>query len=630
MFTLHNLCLQQGGKPLLQNANLRVHQGYKVGLLGQNGSGKTSLLKVLSGQLEIDSGDLSFPSNIVISSAEQEFSNSHRKAIDFVMDGHTKLRSLESDLKEAEQQNDGLKIAQILAQLDAISAYSAPVTAAKLLTGLGFSEQSQQQQVGSFSGGWQMRLNLAKALMCPSDILLLDEPTNHLDLDAVFWLEDWIKQYKGTLVLVSHDVSFLDAVVTHIAHLTQQKLTLYRGNYSSFVIQHAAERELQQSLADKQQKKKQHLESFIRRFKAKATKAKQAQSRIKMLEKLETISIARVNSNIQFQFYNPQHQPSPMLYWKSVSAGYNSAILQDITFNLSPGERIGLIGRNGEGKSTFIKALAQQLPYFEGEYYQANKLCIGYFSQHQIDTLTLTESALWHLKKIAPQQKEQDLINFLGGYGYKGDRVNEPLSLFSGGEKARLALALLIWQKPNLLLLDEPTNHLDIDSRTALIEALQDFTGSIILVSHDRTLLESCCDEFYLVHNRNLSKFNGDLADYKVWLLAQNNMPKQKKINRVNDIRSKKQQQALQRQQLSPIANKIQKIETQLDYLQQKIKEIEHQLSENSIYESHNKLQLNNLLAEQHNHTVESKKLEDIWLDLNHELEALKNSFIYV
>lgn len=628
MFTLQNLCLQQGGKPLLLNANLSIHQGYKVGLLGQNGSGKTSLLKVLTGQLDVDAGNLSFPANTVISSAEQEFSNSHRKAIDFVMDGHTRLRALESDLKEAEQNNDGLKIAQCLSQLDAISAYSAPIKAAKLLTGLGFSEQSQQQQVASFSGGWQMRLNLAKALMCPSDILLLDEPTNHLDLDAVFWLEDWIKQYKGTLVLVSHDVSFLDAVVSHIVHLAQQQLTLYRGNYSSFVVQHAAEHELQQSLANKQQKKKLHLESFIQRFKAKATKAKQAQSRVKMLQKLETISIARVSSSIQFQFINPKHQPSPMLYFKSVSAGYENAILKNIDFNLSPGERIGLIGRNGEGKSTFIKALAHQLPYFEGEFYQASKLRVGYFSQHQIDTLTLTESALWHLKKIAPLQKEQDLINFLGGYGYKGQRVNEPLTPFSGGEKARLALALLIWQKPNLLLLDEPTNHLDIDSRTALIEALQDFSGSIILVSHDRTLLESCCDIFYLIHNHNLSEFDGNLTDYKSWLFEQNNTHKPKKL--VNSNRSRKQQQAIQRQQLSPIIKKINKVEEELELIQTKLLKIEQQLSDNTLYEHQNKVKLHQLINEQRSHKVEHEKLEEIWIDLNHELELKKAAFNHV
>ncbi len=628
MFTLQNVYLQRGGKTLLKDASLQIHPGYKVGLSGQNGTGKTTLLKVLYGECEIDAGQILLPANKVIATTDQEFSSSERKAIDFVIDGHTQFRDLESRLSVAEKNEDSAQLAHLLAQLDDISAYNISTTAAKLLSGLGFSKNSQQLPVNSFSGGWQMRINLAKALMCPADILLLDEPTNHLDLDAVFWLEGWIKQYQGTLVLVSHDVSFLNAVVTHIVHLDQQKLTLYRGDYSAFITQRTAEQKLQKALVEKQLKKKQHLESFVQRFKAKASKAKQAQSRVKMLEKLEIISLARIDSNIQFQFSNPSHLPDPMLYWKGVSAGYKTAILQQVNFALSPGERIGLIGLNGEGKSTFIKALAQQLPYFKGEYYQANKLVIGYFSQHQIDTLTLSESALWHLKKIAPLPKEQELINFLGGYGFKGEQVNSPLKPFSGGEKARLALALLIWQKPNLLLLDEPTNHLDIDSRTALIEALQDFSGSTIIVSHDRTLLDSCCDNFYLVHNHKIVKFNGNLSDYKSWLFEHNGNIKSDKSNTAHRLRSQKQQQAIQRQQMSPITKKITETESLLESHQQKLQQFEQQLANNNLYDQANKTRLKQILLDQQKHLSEQEKLESRWFDLQQQLERIKSSFV--
>ncbi len=635
MFNLTDLSLQLGGHWLLQQANLRVNPGDHIGLLGINGSGKTSLLKLLLSELEADTGEIQIPGGTRIAHARQEIASSRRTALEYVLDGDTHLRKLEQQLQQAELQHNGHLIASVHEQLDNIQAYTAPTRAAILLSGLGFNEDQHQQDVQAFSGGWRMRLNLAQALMCPSDLLLLDEPTNHLDLDAIFWLEDWLQRYPGTLVLISHDASFLNSVVSHIVHLEHQKLTLYKGDYDSFVQQRVQALSLQQSMAVKQQKEREHIETFISRFRAQATKAKQVQSRIKQLQKLEQVTLARIASPIQFHFKTPPKQPNPLFVFNKVSLGYTEPVLTDLNLTLPSQSRIGLIGTNGSGKSTFIKAITASLKPSGGNIHKADNLEIGYFSQHQIDTLTLTESALWHLQKIAPDAREQVLRDYLGQFNFRGSKVDDKIQPFSGGEKARLCLALIIWEKPNLLLLDEPTNHLDLDTRQALSLALQDYEGSMILVSHDRNLLSSCCDEFWLVENKKIEPFDGNLEDYKNWLTNKNILSKNalknnslinEKQNSRDDKLNKKRQQAETRKKLSPLKKKLSETEKEMESKQYSLQNIEQDLSIDTIYSPENKERLAMLLQQQAELTQQVQKLEHSWFEIHEELELLSGN----
>jgi len=632
MFSLTNLSLQRGGNWLFKEVNLRVNAGDRIGLLGRNGCGKSSLIKLLISELEVDAGEIHLPGNTQIASTQQEICATTRNAIDYVIDGHHKLRAYEAALVQAEADDNLHKITEAVQHLDDIQAYLAPVNAAKLLTGLGFTTEQHRVPVEGFSGGWRMRLNLAQALMCPSNLLLLDEPTNHLDLDAVFWLEDWLKNYPGTLVLISHDSVFLDSVVTHIAHVSNFSIELYRGNHSDFIRQRAEQLALQQSMAKRQQRQKQHLQTFVDRFRAQATKAKQVQSRVKMLERLGVVALARVASPIQFKFLDNKDAPNPLLNLKHADLGYDKPILKDVSFSLAPGARIGLIGRNGSGKSTLIKTLGNKIQRLCGEFVCADKLQLGYFSQHQLETLRSDESPLWHLQKIASNTREQELKNFLGGFGFSGERILDPVAPFSGGEKARLCLALIIWQRPNLLLLDEPTNHLDLDTRAALTTALQDFTGAVVLVSHDRALLETSCDEYWLVDSGVVSPFKGDLEDYKTWLFDQKpraiKKSEQSSVNKNNnrsatESKSRKQQQALQRQKRAPLTKLIRSLETDIDKLHHQLKRVETQLSDNSMYQPEQKEQLKQLIEEQ---TYCNKTLldnESEWLLTTEKLELL-------
>ena len=576
MLFFTNLTLKRGLTTLLENANATINPGQKVGLVGKNGCGKSSLFALLKNEMSAEGGEVSFPSTWALAWVNQETPALDCRAIDYVIQGDREYSRLQRALQQANADNDGNAIATLHNQLDAIDAWTIEARAGELLHGLGFSQAELEQPVKAFSGGWRMRLNLAQALICRSDLLLLDEPTNHLDLDAVIWLERWLKQYPGTLILISHDRDFLDPIVGKILHIEQQKLNEYTGDYSSFELQRATKLAQQNAMYRQQQLKIDHLQRYIDRFKAKATKAKQAQSRIKALERMEKIAPAYVDNPFHFEFRDPLSLPSPLLMMENASAGYGSGdsaveILSKIKLNLVPGSRIGLLGKNGAGKSTLIKLLAGEIPPTGGTIQLVKGVQLGYFAQHQLDTLRADESALWHLQKIAPQQTEQQLRDYLGGFAFHGDKVNQPVASFSGGEKARLVLALIVWQRPNLLLLDEPTNHLDLDMRQALTEALVDYQGSLVLVSHDRHLLRNTVDEFYLVHDKQVEEFKGDLADYQKWLNEQNAQPTAIKAqnepseneNSAANRKEQKRKEAELRQQLAPLRKQA----TQLQHI---------------------------------------------------------------
>jgi ATP-binding cassette subfamily F protein 3 len=520
VINLRNVTLRHGQHVLLQHVDWTIYPEQRIGLIGANGAGKTSLFKLLLGELHPDVGDLEVSNKLKFAHVAQETPAYHQSALDFVLDGDVALRKLEESLAQAEAEHDGMRMATLYEQLGVIDAYTAPSRAAQLLAGLGFSQEEQQQAVSGFSGGWRVRLNLAKALMAPSDVLLLDEPTNHLDLDAILWLEEWLKNYRGTLLMISHDRDFLDGIVDYTVYLSNQSLKQYTGNYSTFEKLYASELMLQQAVYEKQQKKLEHLQSFVDRFRAKASKAKQAQSRLKAIERMDLVSAVQTKSEFQFEFKEPDQCPNPILYLDHTSVGYgDKIILKNLRLSIKPKERIAILGPNGAGKSTFIKLLAGALSPAAGEKTVSPGVKIGYFAQHQIDHLHLDDSPLLHLRRIAERTQEVDLRKFLGSFGFSGNRVLEPVKNFSGGEKSRLALALIVWLKPNLLLLDEPTNHLDLEMRNALSLALQEYTGAMILVSHDRFLVRTTTDQLLLVADGQLREFEGDLIDYQKWLL---------------------------------------------------------------------------------------------------------------
>ncbi len=613
---------------LFERANFTIHQGQKVGLTGANGTGKSSLFAMILGQLTPDEGELSIPPNLEVAHVAQETPALETSAIDYVLDGDRELRRLQQALAEAEQAHDGLNVAELHEKLSVIGGYSATARASRLLNGLGFSSEQEVRPVSAFSGGWRMRLNLAQALMCRSDVLLLDEPTNHLDLDAVIWLQDWLLHYPGTLLLISHDRDFLDAIADHILHIEHQQITLYSGNYSAFETLRAEKLAQQQTAYARQQREIAHIQSFINRFKAKATKAKQAQSRVKSLERMTLIAQAHVDSPFSFRFTAPGRAPNPLLKLERASLGYDgNIILKDISFSLSPGDRIGLLGPNGAGKSTLIKVLAGQMSPLTGQLHTADGLRIGYFAQHQLEQLRLDESPLWHFQHLDKQATEKDLRNFLGGFDFRGDKVNDPVGPFSGGEKARLVLALLVYQKPNLLLLDEPTNHLDLEMRHALIMALQDYDGAMLIVSHDRHMLRSVTDQLWLVANEKVKPFEGDLDDYRQWLSDQKRTESNENITSAPTPSRKDQrkQEALRRQQLKPLNDALKKAEQQLEHYQQKQAELEQRLSDPSLYEAENKQQLKQLLADKQSIDQALSKAEESWMNAAEQLEYAQN-----
>ncbi|WP_292975218.1 ABC transporter ATP-binding protein [Pantoea sp. UBA4549] len=631
MIVFSALQIRRGTTVLLDNATATINPGQKVGLVGKNGCGKSTLLSLLKGEISSDAGSVTFPGSWALAWVNQETPALSKAALEYVIDGDREYRQLESELADANVRDDGNAIALLHGKLDAIQAWSIHARAASLLHGLGFSQEQLTRPVSDFSGGWRMRLNLAQALVCRSDLLLLDEPTNHLDLDAVIWLERWLKSYEGTLILISHDRDFLDPVVDKIIHIEQQTLIEYTGNYSSFERQRVAKLAQQQALYQSQQEKVSHLQKYIDRFRAQATKAKQAQSRIKMLERMELIAPAHVDNPFSFSFRAPESLPNPLLKMEKVTAGYGERIILDaIKLNLVPGSRIGLLGRNGAGKSTLIKLLAGELDPLEGKVGLAKGIKLGYFAQHQLEYLRAEESPLQHLAHIAPAVLEQQLRDYLGGFGFQGDKVSEATARFSGGEKARLVLALIVWQRPNLLLLDEPTNHLDLDMRQALTEALIDFEGALVVVSHDRHLLRSTTDDLYLVHDRKVDVFEGDLDDYQQWLsdlqkqqAQQDAAPRQDNANSAQSRKDQKRRDAELRAQTQPLRKEIEKLEKQMTKWQSQLSEAEALLADSAIYDQSRKADLTAALQRQAESKSALEEVEMAWLDAQEQLEQM-------
>ncbi|HFT8658169.1 TPA: ABC transporter ATP-binding protein [Enterobacter cloacae] len=630
MIVFSSLQIRRGVRVLLDNATATINPGQKVGLVGKNGCGKSTLLALLKNEISADGGNFTYPGNWQLAWVNQETPALSEPALDYVIDGDREYRKLEAELNAANERNDGHAIATVHGKLDAIDAWTIRSRASSLLHGLGFSNEQLERPVSDFSGGWRMRLNLAQALICRSDLLLLDEPTNHLDLDAVIWLEKWLKSYQGTLILISHDRDFLDPVVDKIIHIEQQNMFEYTGNYSSFERQRATRLAQQQAMYESQQQRVAHLQSFVDRFKAKASKAKQAQSRIKMLERMEMIAPAHVDNPFHFSFRAPESLPNPLLKMEKVSAGYGDRIILDsIKLNLVPGSRIGLLGRNGAGKSTLIKLLAGELNPVSGEIGLAKGIKLGYFAQHQLEFLRADESPIQHLARLAPQEMEQKLRDYLGGFGFQGDKVTENTERFSGGEKARLVLALIVWQRPNLLLLDEPTNHLDLDMRQALTEALIEFEGALVVVSHDRHLIRSTTDDLYLVHDGKVEPFDGDLEDYQQWLTdvqKQENQPEESAKENANSAQARKDQkrrEAELRTQTQPLRKEIARLEKEMEKLNATLAAVEEKLGDSELYDQSRKAELTDCLQTQAKTKSSLEECEMAWLDAQEQLEAM-------
>jgi ATP-binding cassette subfamily F protein 3 len=618
MIRFSQVSLIRGTKVLLEGADAVLNPGDRIGLIGANGSGKSSLFAVLRGELHTDKGDAEFPAHWRVAYVAQEMPALERPALEYAIDGDTNLRILEKKLSQAEKENNGNLIGELHAALDDADAYTVRSRAEQLLVGLGFGNKELENPVSSFSGGWRMRLNLAQALMCPSDLLLLDEPTNHLDLDAILWVEDWLKRYAGTLLVVSHDRDFLDGVVNVILNIDQKKLKRYAGNYSDFEVQRAQSIVLAAGQRVKQERERAHLQSFIDRFKAQATKARQAQSRMKMLAKMEDLAPLHATAPFSFEFREPLRAPNPLLVLEGADAGYgDKTVLTNINFSLQSEQRYGLLGINGAGKSTLIKTIAGELRPLKGSAIFNKGLSVGYFAQHQIEMLRDDQSPLWHLLRTAPGSgnapREQDLRNFLGGFNFSGDMATGSIAHFSGGEKARLALALIVWQRPNLLLLDEPTNHLDLETREALTVALAQFEGTLVLVSHDRHLLRATTDQFLIVADGSLRPFDGDLDDYRDWLLKSKRekpaVPHAPKVvakpsgNRKN------------------LAARIKRLEEMIGRLNAQKSAVNARLADPAIYQDASRDALQAVLHDQAHVGKELSQLESEWLDKQAELE---------
>jgi ATP-binding cassette subfamily F protein 3 len=664
MLTFAKATLRRGPRKLLENLDFTIYPGWRAGVVGRNGTGKSTLFAVLLGELQTDAGDASMPKNITTASVPQETPPLPDLAIEYALDGDTELRSLERRLEKAETEHDGARIADIHERLNTIGGYAARSRAARLLHGLGFSSEAQSRPVASFSGGWRMRLNLARTLMCRSDLLLLDEPTNHLDLDAVIWLQSWLVTYPGTLLCISHDREFLDAVTTHTLHLHGGTATLYSGNYSQFERQRAERLTLQTAAHAKQQRQIAHLQSFIDRFKAQATKATQAQSRVKQLERMQLVAPVHADSEFSFEFPEPERLPSPLIRFDNVSAGYastpsgyvpsplrgegqdggehspapplpsplpqgerekkqggreNKVILTNLKLLIAPGERIGLLGPNGAGKSTLVRTLAGELVPLGGDSMRSPHLRVGYFAQHQVEQLDAKASPLLHFRRLDPKATEQSLRNYLGSFNFHGDRVFEAIEPFSGGEKARLALALVVYQRPNLLLLDEPTNHLDLDMRHALESALLDYAGAVILVTHDRHLISATCDSLLLVAEGRCAEFDGDLDDYARWLTTRDKTsapPSEKKS--APSAKDRRKAGADER----ALRDKVQKLDAQLSKLHAQLATIDERLADPALYAGDRSGEAAKLLKDQRALRQRIEAAEEEWLAAADQLEA--------
>jgi ATP-binding cassette subfamily F protein 3 len=630
MIQFSDVSLMRGSKVLLRDANAVVYPGHKAGLIGANGCGKSTLFALIKGELHTEQGDFNIPKNWQIVSVAQETPAVERSALDYVIDGDKQYRKLQAQLATAEEAHNGEQIALLHGSLEQVGAYDIDARASTILAGLGFANDVMKNPVSAFSGGWRMRLNLAQALLCHSDLLLLDEPTNHLDLDAVIWLEKWLQRYTGTLMLISHDKSFLDSTVNEIISVESQQLVSYTGNYDAYEKQRAERLRLQSLQYSKQQDQIAHLESFINRFGAKASKAKQAQSRVKQLAKMETLLPVMAASEFSFKFFTPPKLPNPLIKMEQVKVGYgDTIILEKLHLNLVPGSRIGLLGKNGAGKSTLIKLLAGEISPIEGLYETSAGLRIGYFAQHQLEFLRGEDSAIAHMQRLDKKATEQSLRDYLGGFGFRGDNALSKVEPMSGGEKARLVLALTVYQKPNLLLLDEPTNHLDLDMRHALNIALQGFEGAMVLISHDRFLLTSVCDDFYLVDSKQVQAFDGDLDDYKDWILKgdKGTSVESDKTTVKPDRKNIKRLEAEFRQATKPLRKSIEQHEKTMTAAQTKLEALEQQLGDTELYNAENKNQLKQVLTEQANHKSTLEEAEMYWLDAQEELETKQKEF---
>ncbi len=630
MLSLEQINLRRGPDLLLEEASFVLHKGWRVGLVGRNGTGKSSLFKLIMGELESDGGNLNCPNDWRLAMMAQEVPALAQPAVDYVLDGHKALRRAERKLADAESAGDNHAIAVAHGELEALHAWQQPARAATLLAGLGFSETQQRQPVSSFSGGWRMRLNLAQVLMSDADLLLLDEPTNHLDLDAILWLQSYLIQQPGALLVISHDRAFLDATVNQILHIERQKLHHYSGGYSDFERQRAEQLALQQKMHDKQQAQVAHLQTFIRRFKAKASKAKQAQSRVKALEKLELIAPAHVDSGFSFDFHMPEKLPNPMENLEQVQCGYRNnegdvAILSQVSLSLRPESRLGLLGPNGAGKSTLIRTLVGELPPLAGRFEKDRDLAVGYFHQQQVDRLDHSDTPYQMLSRFYPKWSESQLRSELGRFGFHGDDVFAPVGRFSGGEKSRLALAMIVQEKPALLVLDEPANHLDLDMREALTLALQAFEGAVVMVSHDRHLLETTVDEFWLVANGEVRRFDGDLDDYARWLQQNRKDGKpvrEEKTDDGLDAKARRQQAAQKREQLRPLKKQVEQQEKLLAVCDKQLAQVEQALSDDSLYtDDARRNEMNGLLGDQARLKKQHDELEGALLDAMEALE---------
>jgi len=629
MLALTNIALRRGRKTLFESASFQLHAGQRLGLIGANGCGKSSLFAMLLGELEPDEGELALDPKDEIAHVAQESPHGIGSAVDYVMDGDRELRSVQAAIAEGEAAADKPDLHLLYERMEAIDGFTAESRASRLLHGLGFAADEYTKPVREFSGGWRMRLNLARALMCRSDILLLDEPTNHLDLPAILWLERWLKRYEGILMVVSHDRDFLDEICTRVAHIENETINLFTGNYSQFETLRAEQLAQQHAMYVRQQKQIKHIQSYVDRFRYKATKARQAQSRIKMLERMEQIAPAHVDSPFRFHFVEPEKQPQHLLGLSDAAVGYgDETVLDNIELHLSAGDRIGLLGVNGAGKSTLVKALSTGSTLLKGERVLSKDTKIGYFAQHQLELLRPEHSPIDHLRDYAPDDREQDHRNYLGRFGFGGERIFEPVAPFSGGEKARLVLALMIRQGPNLLLLDEPTNHLDLEMRQALSVALIEYTGALVVISHDRHLLRSVCDELLIVHDGIVDRFNRSLDDYPAWLREQEEKAEQaltkwkespaKSVNR----KQQRQEQAQRRKRLKPLYDKVRDVETDLASNRSRLAELEARLADEAIYANPDRQdELTQLVREQATIKSAIESLEWEWLEASEELE---------
>jgi ATP-binding cassette subfamily F protein 3 len=632
VLSLKNVSLRRGSKLLFDNASFQVHAGQRMGLVGANGCGKTSLFSLLQGELEADAGELDLNTRLRIAHVAQQSPSGQRSALEFVQDGDTELRQLQHAIAEAESSGDDHQGHSLYEKLEAIDGFSAESRAARLLHGLGFTSADGARAVDEFSGGWRMRLNLAQALMCRSDLLLLDEPTNHLDLPAILWLERWLRGYDGILLVISHDRDFLDAVCTRIAHIEFEDIRVYSGNYSDFESLRAARLAQQQSMYRRQQKEVKHLQSYVDRFRYKASKARQAQSRLKMIERMATIAPAHVDSPFHFHFLEPGRQPHHLTQFEGVDAGYDAPVLSDVDLLISAGDRIGLLGVNGAGKSTLVKALADGSTLLAGRRTVSQHTRIGYFAQHQLDLLEPAQSPAEHLRSVEAGIPEPELRRYLGGFGFGGERIFDPVEPFSGGEKARLVLALMIRSKPNLLLLDEPTNHLDLEMRQALSRALVDYSGAIVVISHDRHLLRSVCDDLLVVHGGRVERFDRSIDEYSAWLKEQDEDmssaggSKPDRTGGQGDRRQKRREQAERRRLLKPLADTVRSVEKKMDRIRADLAELEQALADTALYtEASRKDELTGLLREQAGLRSELEALETTWLESSEALERARS-----